>query len=96
MHEGNVLFWAEISEDLWNDVPQNKDSYMLDDETTPVKACGDLAYNVNGKMFLWPEHGLDIVLTIFLDIAWFNLINCLFFMVVVITFPFLIQTMADF
>ncbi|XP_027906861.1 protein XRI1-like isoform X1 [Vigna unguiculata] len=37
----------EISEDLWNDVPQNKDSYMLDDETTPVKACGDLAYNVN-------------------------------------------------
>jgi len=50
-------------------VPQNKDSYMLDDETTPVKACGDLAYNVNGKMFLWPEHGLDIVLTIFLDIA---------------------------
>ncbi|KAK8464538.1 hypothetical protein PHAVU_010G020000 [Phaseolus vulgaris] len=39
----------EISEDLWNDVPQNKEdlSYMLDDETTPVKACGDLAYNVN-------------------------------------------------
>ncbi|CAJ1949483.1 unnamed protein product [Sphenostylis stenocarpa] len=39
----------EISEDMWNDVPQNKEdlSYMLDDETTPVKACGDLAYNVN-------------------------------------------------
>lgn len=64
MHEGNVLFWAEISEDLWNDVPQNKEdlSYMLEDETTPVKACGDLAYNVNncGKMILWNEHGLDI------------------------------------
>ncbi|RDX77106.1 Protein XRI1, partial [Mucuna pruriens] len=39
----------EISEELWNDVPQNEEdlSYMLDDETTPVKACGDLAYNVN-------------------------------------------------
>ncbi|KAL2319262.1 hypothetical protein Fmac_028231 [Flemingia macrophylla] len=39
----------EISEELWNDVPQNEEdlSYMLDDETTPVKACGDLAYNIN-------------------------------------------------
>ncbi|XP_027336605.1 protein XRI1-like isoform X2 [Abrus precatorius] len=39
----------EISEELWNDVPQNEEdlSYMFDDETTPVKACGDLAYNVN-------------------------------------------------
>ncbi|TKY68636.1 XRI1 protein [Spatholobus suberectus] len=38
----------EISEELWNDVPQNEEdlSYMFDDETTPVKACGDLAYNV--------------------------------------------------
>jgi len=28
---------------------------MLDDETTPVKACGDLAYNVSnaGKTVLW-------------------------------------------
>jgi len=45
-------------------VPQNKEdlSYMLDDETTPVKACGDLAYNVNndGKTNLWHEHGHDI------------------------------------
>lgn len=45
-------------------MPQNKEdlSYMLEDETTPVKACGDLAYNVNncGKMILWNEHGLDI------------------------------------
>ncbi|KAG4938756.1 hypothetical protein AAZX31_16G087800 [Glycine max] len=42
-------FDFEISEELWNDVPQNEEdlSYMLDDETTPVKACGDLAYNVN-------------------------------------------------
>ncbi|KAK7304507.1 hypothetical protein VNO77_42388 [Canavalia gladiata] len=39
----------EISEELWNDVPQNEEdlSYMFDDETTPVKACGDLAYNIN-------------------------------------------------
>lgn len=46
-------------------MPQNKEdlSYMLDDETTPVKACGDLAYNVNndGKTVLLHEHGLDIV-----------------------------------
>ncbi|XP_057458742.1 protein XRI1-like isoform X2 [Lotus japonicus] len=37
----------EISEELWNDVPQNEEdlSYMFDDETTPVKAVGDLAYN---------------------------------------------------
>lgn len=39
----------EISEELWNDVPQNEEdlSYMVDDVTTPVKACGDLAYIVN-------------------------------------------------
>lgn len=59
MPEENVLFWAEISEELWNDVPQNEEdlSYMLDDETTPVKACGDLAYNVNNA-------GKTVVLTI--------------------------------
>ncbi|XP_050364716.1 protein XRI1 isoform X2 [Argentina anserina] len=40
-----------ISECLWNGVPQNQEdlSYMLDDETTPVKACGDLAYEVNQR-----------------------------------------------
>ncbi|XP_061362732.1 protein XRI1-like [Gastrolobium bilobum] len=39
----------EISEELWNDVPQNKEdlSFMFDDLTTPVKACGNLEYNVN-------------------------------------------------
>ncbi|XP_059433478.1 protein XRI1 isoform X1 [Corylus avellana] len=37
----------DISECLWNGVPQNKEdlSYMYD-ETTPIKACGDLAYHV--------------------------------------------------
>lgn len=37
----------DISECLWNGVPQNKEdlSYMFD-ETTPIKACGDLAYHV--------------------------------------------------
>lgn len=41
----------DISECLWNGVPQNEEdlSYMLDDETTPVKACGDLAYQVNHR-----------------------------------------------
>ncbi|EXC25116.1 hypothetical protein L484_003040 [Morus notabilis] len=38
----------DISEGLWNGVPQNEEdiSYMFDDETTPVKACGDLAYHI--------------------------------------------------
>lgn len=46
-----LLFLADISECLWNGVPQNQEdlSYMLDDETTPVKACGDLAYEVNQR-----------------------------------------------
>jgi hypothetical protein len=46
-----LLFLADISECLWNGVPQNEEdlSYMLDDETTPVKACGDLAYQVNQR-----------------------------------------------
>ncbi|XP_027352666.1 protein XRI1-like isoform X2 [Abrus precatorius] len=39
---------TNISQELWNDVTQNGDlSYMFNDETTPVKACGDFAYNVN-------------------------------------------------
>ncbi|KAK7854375.1 protein xri1 [Quercus suber] len=39
---------SDISECLWNGVPQNEEdlSYMLD-ETTPIKACGDLAYHVS-------------------------------------------------
>ncbi|GMY33891.1 protein XRI1-like isoform X2, partial [Fagus crenata] len=39
---------CDISECLWNGVPQNQEdlSYMFD-ETTPVKACGDLAYHVS-------------------------------------------------
>jgi len=44
-----LFFVSEISE-MWTDVPQNGEdlSYMFDSETetTPVKACGDLAYNV--------------------------------------------------
>lgn len=39
----------DISEGLWNNgVPQNEEdiSYMFDDETTPVKACGDLPYHI--------------------------------------------------
>lgn len=46
-----LLILADISECLWNGVPQNQEdlSYMLDDETTPVKACGDLAYEVNQR-----------------------------------------------
>ncbi|MCI02093.1 protein XRI1-like [Trifolium medium] len=46
----------DISEEMWNDVPQNGEdlSYMFDgeNETTPVKACGDLAYNVDNGVML--------------------------------------------
>ncbi|XP_041008791.1 protein XRI1-like isoform X4 [Juglans microcarpa x Juglans regia] len=49
---------SDISECLWNGVPQNKEdlSYIFD-ETTPVKACGDLAYHVahSGNMDKEPE-----------------------------------------
>ncbi|KAI5426637.1 hypothetical protein KIW84_013421 [Lathyrus oleraceus] len=45
----NAIPNFDISEELWNDVPQNREnlSYMFDAETTPIKACGDLAYSVN-------------------------------------------------
>lgn len=45
----NTIPNFDISEELWNDVPQNGEdlSYMFDAETTPIKACGDLAYSVN-------------------------------------------------
>lgn len=46
---------AEASKSLLNEVEDNVDhiSYIFDNETTPVKACGDLAYYVsnNGTKF---------------------------------------------
>ncbi|KAA0025348.1 protein XRI1 isoform X1 [Cucumis melo var. makuwa] len=36
----------EISECLWDGVSENGDLSYVFDETTPVKACGDLAYHV--------------------------------------------------
>ncbi|QHO53584.1 hypothetical protein DS421_2g49220 [Arachis hypogaea] len=49
----NSNFGQDISEDLWNDMPQNDEyiSYMFEDEeATPVKACGDLGYGVNDSV----------------------------------------------
>jgi hypothetical protein len=42
-----LLFSVDVSQRLWNEVTLNGEdlSYMLD-ETTPVKACADLAYHV--------------------------------------------------
>lgn len=41
----------------WNRVALNEEdlSYMFDDETTPVKACGDLSYHVanSGKVLFF-------------------------------------------
>ncbi|KAI4356398.1 hypothetical protein L6164_000424 [Bauhinia variegata] len=46
----------DMAEQVWNHVPQNEDvSYMLDDDTTPVKACGDLAYHVNDSDHIQKE-----------------------------------------
>ncbi|XP_054780222.1 protein XRI1-like isoform X2 [Prosopis cineraria] len=49
----------DMSQELWNEVPQNEDesSHVFDDETTPVKACGDLAYRVtySGNIVKEPE-----------------------------------------
>ncbi|KAG5027574.1 hypothetical protein JHK82_023428 [Glycine max] len=43
-------FNYEISQGIWNGVSQNEDlSFVFNDETTPVKACGDFAYNVNNS-----------------------------------------------
>ncbi|KAI3459412.1 hypothetical protein Pfo_016075 [Paulownia fortunei] len=41
----------EISKSLLNEVNENVDhiSYVFDDETTPVKACGDIAYHVTNN-----------------------------------------------
>ncbi|XP_042513570.1 protein XRI1-like [Macadamia integrifolia] len=53
----------EISNTLWDEVNQNEESlsYMFD-ETTPIKACGDLAYHVtdSGKnMIQEPEEHME-------------------------------------
>lgn len=48
-----MVVWADISKCLLNGDGQNEDlPYIFNDETTPIKACGDLAYHVNvdGKM----------------------------------------------
>lgn len=40
----------DISQELWNEVPGIEDLPIeLDDETTPVKACMDFPYSVNGS-----------------------------------------------
>ncbi|PIA25804.1 hypothetical protein AQUCO_10800049v1 [Aquilegia coerulea] len=36
----------DIPRSMWEGDRNDQLSYMLDDETTPVKACGDLAYNI--------------------------------------------------
>jgi len=85
-----LLFVTEISEEMWTDVPQNGEdlSYMFDGETetTPVKACGDLAYNVNngGKISdlaynvnnggkISQFFGIQFLFTLYFDVC--NLIN---------------------
>ncbi|KAL8215079.1 hypothetical protein R6Q57_004528 [Mikania cordata] len=39
---------SDVSNSLWNNIRENDDglSYVLDETTTPVKSCGDLAYQV--------------------------------------------------
>ena len=63
-----VLFLSsDVSSGIWNEVALNEEdlSYMLD-ETTPVKACGDLAYHVNhngmvsSSLFALSNHKLSI------------------------------------
>jgi len=48
MYSCSYFFLIDISQCLWDEVTSNGEnlSYMLD-ETTPVKACGDLAYHVD-------------------------------------------------
>lgn len=42
-----VLVWPDVSKSLWNSVTQNEEDFScMFDETTPLKACGDLTYNV--------------------------------------------------
>lgn len=49
MFELVLLYWAAMSGCQWSEATLNAEavSYMLDDETTPVKACGDLAYHAS-------------------------------------------------
>lgn len=63
-----LLFLADESQCLWNEVALNEEdlSYMLD-ETTPIKACGDLAYHVNHS---------GISLFIFFHLLWL-IVSCL-------------------
>lgn len=48
-----ILWLIDISKCLLNGVDQNEEpSSIINDETTPVKACGDLPYQVSstGKL----------------------------------------------
>jgi len=67
---------------MWTDVPQNGEdlSYMFDGETetTPVKACGDLAYNVNNGGKISQFFGIQFLFTLYFDIC--NLINLILFL----------------
>lgn len=60
----NLVVWSDVSQEMWNGVPQNEDlPVMLDDETTPVKACVDYPYNVNGSgKFSLEGNFLDLIL----------------------------------
>lgn len=46
---GSYLWWTDISKCLLNGDSQNDEpsSYIFTGEATPVKACGDLVYQVN-------------------------------------------------
>ena len=41
-----LLLWAGIAQSLWDGVSQNYENVYMFDETTPVKACGDMAHRV--------------------------------------------------
>ncbi|KAM7527412.1 hypothetical protein LguiB_030822 [Lonicera macranthoides] len=64
LQEGSNL---DVSKSLWNGVSQNEEdlSYMFD-ETTPIRACGDMAYhlnnseNVNKEMQLCKENSSQL------------------------------------
>ncbi|MED6194100.1 hypothetical protein PIB30_025347 [Stylosanthes scabra] len=49
--EDNDLQNTSKFEEPWNGVPQDEDiSYMFEDETTPVKACGYLVYDADNSV----------------------------------------------
>lgn len=69
-------------------MPQNEEdiSYMFDDETTPVKACGDLAYHVghSGRsLHLFLFLSLICLLLSYLSVMC-NPISCAFYFVLLI------------